>query len=120
MLYGISNLKTEGNDFSASILFDENHKIFKGHFPGQPVVPGVCLIHIVKEAFTLIAGKEMLLTKGSNIKFLHVVDPNANAEVQIKGTFISGSDRNIKVSASIFNDNIIFCKFTGLFTPATT
>jgi 3-hydroxymyristoyl/3-hydroxydecanoyl-(acyl carrier protein) dehydratase len=33
----------------ATIRLNPDHAIFAGHFPGQPVVPGVCMLQIIKE-----------------------------------------------------------------------
>ena len=118
-LYTISDFKMNGNDFSAQISFDATHDIFAGHFPDQPVLPGVCLIHIMKEMANMISDKEMLLTDGSNIKFLHMIDPGVNAEVQINGTYSLESNKHLKITAKIFIQDIVFFKFNGLFNPET-
>lgn len=118
-LFDISNFKVEGVTFSANITFNPAHEIFSGHFPGQPVVPGVCLIHIVKEITNLISEKDMLLTDGSNIKFLQVIDPQENAEVQIQGTLTPEADEQIKISAKILTEESVFFKFIGRFNNET-
>jgi 3-hydroxyacyl-[acyl-carrier-protein] dehydratase len=33
----------------AKIAINKRHRIFDGHFPGLPVVPGVCMLQIVRE-----------------------------------------------------------------------
>ena len=48
-LYRILNISGENNAIEAIIELDEHHDIFKGHFPGQPVLPGVCMLQITKE-----------------------------------------------------------------------
>lgn len=116
-LYKINDFLVEDGSFSASITFNSGHEIFKGHFPGQPVVPGVCLIHIIKEISIKIAENETVLTDGSNIKFLQVIDPSIHNEVQIKGT-LSESKENIKITATILNEDLVFCKFKGTFKLA--
>ena len=32
-----------------NIQLNPNHEIYKGHFPEQPIAPGVCLAQVVKE-----------------------------------------------------------------------
>ena len=114
-LYNISEFKVHGNEFSASIGFDPTHEIFSGHFPGQPVVPGVCLIHIVKEIANMISEKDVFLTEGSNIKFLKVIAPGENAKLQIQGTLTPEAAEQIKITAKIFTEDSVFFKFLGRF-----
>lgn len=118
-LYTIKNLQISDADLEAQITFDASHEIFNGHFPGQPIVPGVCLVHIVKELASNIAEEEMLLTKGSNIKFLNIIDPHQNAEVSLKASFNTNEDRGLTLTANIFSGEIIFFKFKGIFSHET-
>jgi 3-hydroxyacyl-[acyl-carrier-protein] dehydratase len=115
-LYEVSGFLAEDESFSATIIFDAKHAIFQGHFPGQPVVPGVCLIHIVKMIATMISGEAVHLTKGSNIKFLQLIDPRKSPVVIIKGKY-SGKDESVlTISATISNEEVVFFKFKGLFS----
>ena len=60
----------------ATITFQPNHAIFAGHFPGQPVVPGVCLVQAVKDLLSIAIVQKLALEKAANIKFLAVIIPN--------------------------------------------
>ncbi|MEE4257233.1 MAG: hypothetical protein V2I47_09355 [Bacteroidales bacterium] len=115
-LYQISEFNSSGEEFSATISFNPDHDIFKGHFPGQPVVPGVCLIHIVKELANMISGKQMLLQKGNSVKFLQLIDPRKGPEVIIKGKYSGKDESGMTISATISNEEAAFFKFKGLFT----
>ena len=50
-LYTIKRMLREGdsNKLSAMIRLNPSHEIFKGHFPGNPILPGVCVVQILKE-----------------------------------------------------------------------
>ena len=48
-LYKVNDLVTDKDRTIAQISIDRDHTIFKGHFPGNPVMPGVCMIQIIKE-----------------------------------------------------------------------
>ncbi len=100
--------------FTVSIKLNDKHKIFKGHFPGNPVVPGVCMIQIVKEVLSKLLKKNLHLSDGSNIKFISVIKPEINKILNI--------DYNIKLENDIFRVNAvisfeerIFFKFKGKF-----
>ena len=117
-LFTISNQSIRKDEFDAVIRFDPDHDIFKGHFPGQPVVPGVCLIHIVKEVAGIIAKREVLLKDGNNIKFLNMIDPREHPEVLFNGSFSFTEDNMLLFKASISLDTRIFFKFKGIFELA--
>jgi len=114
-LYSISELNINENEFSARITFDPSHEIFSGHFPDQSVVPGVCLIHIVKEIAINIAGREVLLSNGSNIKFLKVINPRENLVVSIMGSYSMNENHRLSLNANILKEAIVFFKFKGTF-----
>ena len=52
-----------------SIRLDPEHEIYKAHFPGHPVTPGVCQIQIVTELLALHLGEEVRLTDVKNVKY---------------------------------------------------
>ena len=37
-------------------------EVYEGHFPGEPVSPGVCNIQMIKECAEKIVGKTLLLS----------------------------------------------------------
>lgn len=100
-----------------TLLINADHEIFKGHFPGMPVVPGVCMVEMIKEILEEVVGKKTNLKKAGTIKFLHVLDPNIypeiNAEVKVK---VLASGWNI--SAKLFKDKLVFFKMDAGFEPA--
>jgi len=63
----IQSVNDEQGVISAMLEINPSHKIFQGHFPGQPVVPGVCMMEMVKEITEMVTGKEMFLQKADNI-----------------------------------------------------
>ncbi len=58
------------------------HTIYKSHFPGMPVTPGVCLCAIARELLEQIAGTPLKLTTVKNAKFLKVLSPTEYPEVE--------------------------------------
>jgi len=118
--YTISNFTLDNESINAEINFDEKHNIFKGHFPGNPIVPGVVQVQIIKDLAEKGLQKELLLTKSKNIKFLNFISPVENKSVGISVTYQILEDNSIKVNASIFSNEITFLKFIGLFEEKKT
>lgn len=52
-----------------------DHFIFKAHFPGEPVTPGVCLQQMAVELAEESVGRPLALVYVKNVKFLSVVSP---------------------------------------------
>jgi 3-hydroxyacyl-[acyl-carrier-protein] dehydratase len=115
-LYAISDLKYSEDEFSATIAFNPEHEIFNGHFPSQPVVPGVILIHILKELCSKIVGTDVKLVKGTNIKFLNIIDPRDKTTISISGKYTGTDNDQIYMNANIRNADQVNIKFKGIFS----
>lgn len=49
--YKIIHIKErEDGKQAIEIELNPGHVLYQGHFPGQPVVPGVCTLQIIKES----------------------------------------------------------------------
>lgn len=65
------------------IRLNAEHPIYRGHFPEQPVVPGVCLLQIVKECAEKSCGQELQYMQISSCKFLMAVNPMKTPELRL-------------------------------------
>ncbi len=74
-LYKVTN-KTD-NHFSIS-LSDKNHKIFKAHFPNNPLLPGFILLDICEKELN------HKIKKLKKINFIKPILPNQSIDFHIK------------------------------------
>jgi 3-hydroxyacyl-[acyl-carrier-protein] dehydratase len=81
--YTVTETHKQDNGLQAVIRINPGHEIFKGHFPGQPVVPGVCMVQIIKEFMTQAIGIPLLFSKGNQLKFLQLLVPVAEENIQV-------------------------------------
>lgn len=96
--YQLKNLEqVSDTEYLANIHLNNKHEIFKGHFPGQPVVPGVCMIQIVKEIVSEALNLNLSLRSSRNIKFTALIDPNKTPDLKLKLTIESKEDNTIRV-----------------------
>ena len=111
----IQSLSDDNGLISAVIEFNPSHKIFDGHFPGQPVVPGVCMMQAIKEIVETARGGNLFLQKADIVKFLSVIVPKKNDAInaEIKYSGIEGDLLNFE--ARLFKNDVIYLKFKGKF-----
>ena len=113
--YSIVQQALTADAVEAEIKFNVEHPIFAGHFPGQPVVPGVCMMQIVKDLTEDLVRSKLTLTDGENIKFLSIIDPQVDNVVHVTLRVESNNDL-ISVNGSFFNLDVIFFKFKGIYS----
>lgn len=105
----------ENNALKAVIELNGDHEIFKGHFPDNPILPGVCQVEIVGELLSKYFEKDYNLSTAQNIKFLSVVNPLVNKELVYQIMVIEQNDeKKIKAISSFQNGNVCF-KLNGTF-----
>lgn len=95
------------------VLYPE-HPIFKGHFPEQPVLPGVCMVLIVKNAVRELTGENWFLSEARQVKFLEMIIPHQD-EVYDFHLEIEEKESYCGVQASFDKKGKPFFKFQGKF-----
>ena len=128
-----SPAETTAGGLRATIRLNPDHAVFAGHFPGQPVVPGVCMLQIIKELLEGATGQALQLQRAANVKFLTVLTPQAHEVVSVQltfdssaegilvaeGTISSGADRFIRVQQAHYVPRPDFpSPATGALRPA--
>lgn len=113
--FTINNLEVAGSEIKAGLIINAGHKIFEGHFPGQPVVPGVCMMQMVKELIENVTGKKTDLLKANEMKFLAIIDPVKNNNISAILKYSVEENGTLVVSATFFKEELIHYKFKGQF-----
>jgi 3-hydroxyacyl-[acyl-carrier-protein] dehydratase len=115
--YTISKKEHLQGSIKATIKINKSHKIFEGHFPGHPVVPGVCMLQIVREVMEDKAGKALKITGADMIKFLTIINPEENSEVDVSVTYTE-ENNGFALTATLFSGTTIFFKLKSTLQSA--
>jgi 3-hydroxyacyl-[acyl-carrier-protein] dehydratase len=113
-LYTLTKQESENGKVSAMISFNRAHPIFEGHFPGHPVVPGVCMMQIVREIMEIEVGQKLRLALGDNLKFLSIINPDEHRDVEVDVAF-STVNNTLNINATLHSGAVTFFKFKGAF-----
>ena len=104
--YTVNRLETEANKSTATITINNNHEVFKGHFPGNPITPGVCMMQIIKELTEGIVEEKLFMESSSNIKFMAIINPDKTPNLVLT-LDISKIDNGYKVkNVTKFEDTV--------------
>lgn len=90
------------------VELNPNHAIFKGHFPGNPISPGVCNIGMIKACAEEIVGYKLFLGNMKQCKFSHLITPTENKELDIVLKVDNADTNAVKIAASIVKGDIKF------------
>jgi 3-hydroxyacyl-[acyl-carrier-protein] dehydratase len=113
-LYTLEQEQTSADAGTYSILWNAAHPVFEGHFPGRPVVPGVCMMQTIQELLEKLLQQKVVLKKASNMKFLNMIDPVVNPQVEVSLQY-KLQENEMKVTAALKYEALTFMKFQGTF-----
>jgi 3-hydroxyacyl-[acyl-carrier-protein] dehydratase len=113
--FSITDITTTDTVVNAQLQINELHAIFQGHFPGQPVVPGVCMLQMVKEIIEQVVQKKLTLIKSPDIKFLAVIDPSKNNSISATLQYSINDNSNLVVTAILFKNELIYFKSKNVY-----
>ena len=115
-LYIIKSIqKSENKDLFSTISINKDDRIFEGHFPGQPVLPGVCLTNMITDVVSNSKKETYYLKSADTIKFLHLVEPSLFPTLTVHLHLIAETSNTIKAEATISSESLVFLKFKGSF-----
>lgn len=113
--YELKSHASENNIFRANITLNKDHEIFKGHFPGNPVTPGVCMMQIVKDLTEEFTGSKLFLKTASNVKFMAIINPFETPDLILE-LDISEKDGELKVKNTTSFGETIALKLSVIYT----
>ena len=99
---------------NADLSINSGSSIFKGHFPEQPVVPGACMLQLVKDVLESALGYSIQLKKADNLKLIGMIVPTATNAILLEIGYKLIVDE-INVNAKLVDGDRVCFKFQGSF-----
>ena len=101
MLQGILYETIAVDTAGATVRLLPESPVYRGHFPGYPITPGVCLVEIALELIAEMAGQaghdgKVRLVAAKNIKFTSPIIPTPGTELRFN-LGGEGSERTVEI-----------------------
>ena len=107
--------KEEKNDtgatYTVAILPDCN--VYDGHFPGNPVCPGVCNMELILECAMMLTGRDLRIKAIKQCRLTAIATPTVCPEVVITVNATAKEDGTYLIVANIADDKQSYMDFKG-------
>ncbi|MFM9471475.1 3-hydroxyacyl-ACP dehydratase [Flavobacterium psychrophilum] len=111
----ISLEKNDSQKYLAIILVNENQEVFKGHFPGNPIMPGVCMMQIIKEITEQITERLLIMQSLTNVKFMALINPEVTPELRLELDITVTDDGLVKVKNTTYFNQTVALKLSSVY-----
>ena len=95
--------------FRARFDISVDHPCFPGHFPGQPILPGVLLLERVMSLAQTSIGKPLNECTVYNVKFLAAVVPGDALDVQLARTNLNEYKFTVRIFQAGAAEGVLAC-----------
>jgi 3-hydroxyacyl-[acyl-carrier-protein] dehydratase len=93
------------------------HPVFLAHFAGSPVMPGACVVQMIKELAEESLSVPFFIATVKNMKFLKVINPLENPEISVLMTCTVQENDSVRVSFVINDGDTVFSKAILVLNP---
>ena len=106
--------KQDTENYLCTLTLNPQHPIFEGHFPNNPITPGVCMMQIIKNLTEEITEHKLFLAKTTNVKFMALINPITHPMLQLT-LAIQHKEADIQVKNTTSFDETVALKLTNLY-----
>ena len=92
-----------------SVSINPKSQIFQGHFPGNPICPGVCHIELIRYCSSLAVSRNLQLATIKKCRFTSVVRPTEPVSLQLVVTIADKTDNGCEIKAEITDGQASVC-----------
>lgn len=114
-LFDINTIKKLEEKLITEVTINRSNTIFDGHFPGNPVTPGVIQIQLVKEILEKHYQKNIKLDSIGRCKFLAVLNPVESPTISVE-IAVKEIDNTLKINAVGKDESTSYFKFSAVYS----
>ena len=100
--------QTADGGYTCKVLFDPGFRGFEGHFEGNPIVPGVCMIELARVHAEAVLGQMLRTGKISQCRFRSPILAGMTADCKL--TVRKQDNSEFRIQAEIRTDGKIACQ----------
>ena len=109
----LDNLVQGTDELHAVLKTVPGHFVYRAHFPGCPITPGVFLVQVVVELAAVAWHRSLMIKTVKNVKYLSQLDPNLFPVVEVAVSRMECNRETLgetKLTAHISKGDSVFAK----------
>lgn len=112
--------KSNENQVCFTVRINAEHPIFSGHFPCDPITPGVCIVQMACDLFSHLQQQKFVVFSLKNAKFMQIIRPLETPEVNFQISYQLAENQNdFDVKCVVSNPDTTFAKFSFTVSPTS-
>lgn len=112
--FKVKDKEASSDTIRAVIELNASHPIYEGHFPGNPVTPGVVQLQMVKEIVEFERSRKLKMSKLLTSKFLQLLNPLETPQVELMVRLVEEGG-TIQVQATGKSGDTTFFKMSAIY-----
>ena len=115
-LYTIVSQQQDEASSVFQVRLNPEWPIYKAHFPGHPITPGVCIVQMVQELLQSLVHREVCLRQAKNVKYVSIISPEEITDLAVTFSKIEEQpDGCLKVQAQVASGETLCTKLSATF-----
>ncbi len=115
-LFTVLESNFNGQQLNAKVEINPENRLFEGHFPDNPVTPGVIQLQLVKELLEQELNRELEVLTMSRVKFLAILNPNEVPVLDVVIDIKQTEEGQVDVKAAGSANGVSFFKFYASYS----
>lgn len=117
-LYNIVS-STEESDSAArfEISLIPESEVFAAHFPGEPIMPGACILQVALELYNSWKQSQAVISKVTNLKFLSVISPDKVTTLSVSIEIKKKEEDQTSIKVDFYDADTEYTKMSLLLHP---
>ncbi|NCC09477.1 MAG: hydroxymyristoyl-ACP dehydratase [Bacteroidia bacterium] len=105
--------------WATHLRLNPKHRLYEGHFPEVPVLPGVCMLQLIKESSEAILDCPLTYATIKSCKFLAMINPTETTDLDLQIKLTPSSEGYYSLEAEGKSLNNPFIKLKATLTTRT-
>ena len=113
-LFTVDFIRPAEGGYDCGIHLDPDHVIYRAHFPGEPITPGVCILQMAVKALSAALGAKLEARRFKNVKFLQILVPGVAQDIVWRFRDIRCGEDAVEAQCVLFSGESVIAKISLL------